>query len=129
MILSVVVFICFICLVALLYIDWHHWCFYIFSMPSVVGRVLALLPRRGAAGRASVLPGETDASELLSAYTVASARLRVPCRAGWLACKRYGGMVSFLMLTGTGSYESGWFICVFFFLKVCVGDCTKLMCH
>jgi hypothetical protein len=68
-------------------------------MPSVAGRVPVLLPRRGAAGRALVLPEETDASELLSAYTVASARLRVvPCRAGWLTCKRYGGDVSFLCL-------------------------------
>jgi hypothetical protein len=129
MILSVVVFMCFICLVALLHIDRHHWCFYIFSMPSEVGRVLVLLPRHGAAGRASVLPGETDASELLFAYIVASARLRVPFRAGWLACKRYGGMVSFLMSTGTGSYESGWIMDVSFFSKVCDVDCTKLMCH
>jgi hypothetical protein len=71
-------------------------------MPSVVGRVPVLLPRRGAAGRASVLPEETDASELMSAYTVASARLRTPCWAGLLTCKRYGGDVSFFMLTGTG---------------------------
>ena len=80
MILSVVVFMCFICLVALLRIDRHHWCFYIFSMPSEVGRVLVLLPRRGAAGRASVLPGETDASELCAAARPLSGRLaRLPC--------------------------------------------------
>jgi hypothetical protein len=76
-------------------------------MPSVAGRVPVLLPWRGAACQASVLPEETAASGFLSAYTVASARLRVPCRAGGLTCKRFGGDVSFLMLTGTGSYESG----------------------
>jgi hypothetical protein len=68
-------------------------------MPSVAGCVPVLLPRRGAAGRASVLLEETAASELLSAYTVASAWLCVPCRAGMLACKKYGGDVTSLMLT------------------------------
>ena len=92
-------------------------------MPSVVGRVLVLLPRCGAAGRASVLPGETDASELLSAYTVASARLRVPCRVGWLACKRYGGMVSLPVLDPMNPV--GLWMCLF--SEVFDSDCTKLM--
>jgi hypothetical protein len=64
-------------------------------MLSVVGRVPVLLPRRGAAGWVLVLLEETAASEPLSAYTVASARPCVLCRAGWLTCKRYGGNVSF----------------------------------
>jgi hypothetical protein len=50
---------------------------------------------RGAAGRASVFSEETVASELLPAYTVASAWLRVLCPTGRLTCKKYGGVVNF----------------------------------
>ena len=73
-------------------------------MPSVVGRVPVLLPRRGAAGRASVLLEETAASEPLSAYALASARPCVLCRAAGSPAK---GKVAVLvlMLTGTGSND------------------------
>jgi hypothetical protein len=57
-------------------------------MLSVADRKPVLLQRRGAAGRASVLSEETVASELLSAYTVASVWLRVLCPTGRLACKK-----------------------------------------
>jgi hypothetical protein len=64
-------------------------------MLSVADRKPVLLQRRGAAGRASILSEEAVASELLSAYTVASVWLGVLCPTGRLACKKMVALLTF----------------------------------